>query len=165
MNETTGCDTLMSLLSLLFLIVMPIIISIIGSTITYQNIVDTCSNSVINLPIWIYVSSSIGTIASFIGLAIPLKIADNNIPVKIFIIILSILYAFLFIWNIVGISAFFIQLQTCLDMDFLLKQIMLSILICQWITFITFVIVIIYIICHKRQKYEPVKELIMTNDF
>ena len=156
MQEITTCDTFISLLSLLFLIVMPLIISIIGSVITYQNIVDTCSNSVINLPIWIYVSSSIGIVASFIGLAIPLKIADNNIPVKIFIIILSILYAFLFIWNIVGISAFVIQLQKCLDMSYL----MLSMLICQWITFIIFIIVIIYILCHKKQQYEPVRELI-----
>lgn len=163
MKETTTCDSFLSILSLLFLIVMPLIISIIGSTITYQNIIDTCSNSVISLSIWIYVSSCISVIASFIGLAIPLKIASDTINIKIFIIILSILYAFLFIWNIIGIVAFVIQLQSCSDMTDLLKQIMLSMLICQFVTFIIFVIVLIYI-TPKKQEYVKVKELVETVD-
>ncbi len=165
-SSPTKYDTCISLLTVIFLMVLSLIISIIGLVVTIQNINDTCINkSVIYLPTWIYVSSAIGLTSSFASIPISLGLADSQFNMRIPIYINCILYALMFIWNIIGTIAFFTQLKTCSDMQDLLRLVMMSTLVCQWIIIPVFSLVAVYLLLKKKKSIDNMKELVETSQF
>ncbi|MCJ7637951.1 MAG: hypothetical protein MUO21_10720 [Nitrososphaeraceae archaeon] len=159
-DGTITCyDTWISIANLIILVFLPLLISVINITLTYQNVNNSCPSSSINLTSWIYVSGTLSIISSFTNVLISLIIAGMDLHIKIVMIITSTIQSLMFIWNIIGTIEFFLQMKSCTIMQDLLVSLIWSTLASQWIMIIVFIIVAVFILRKIKKKENNMREL------
>lgn len=159
-NDSATCyDAWISIMNIIILMILPLIVSVISVTLTYQNVNNTCSNNAIDLTSWIYVSGAITCLSSFANTTISLIIAGMNINITIVMIITSIIQSLMFIWNIIGTIEFFLQMKSCITMQDLVVMLMWSTLVSQWVIFSAFIFVAIFILRKIKKKESNMREL------
>jgi len=150
-RELTGYDSMISLITVIFLMVAPILVSVIEFlTASYSSNVMCDVGAIVRLYVWLSISGLFGFACSMFGLAISLMLAMRSFKTRLVVMINGCIYILVLVWNIVGSVALFGSSSGCITESYSLWLTMFVSLIVGWITICAYIIVAIYVVCSKN---------------
>jgi hypothetical protein len=150
-REVTAYDSIISLITIIFLTIVPMLVSVTEFFVaSYSSNVKCDVGAIVKLFVWLSIYGFLDFACSIFGLVICLTLTERLDRTKVMVVINGCIYLLMLVWNIVGSVALFSTSSGCKAESYSLWLTVFTSLILGWITIIAFIIVATYVLRLKN---------------